>query len=42
MREDHIHRAYSNTKIMTAMLVLKLSDESYFSIDDAFAAQKLI
>lgn len=35
MRSDHIHRAYSNTKIMTTMLVLKLADESYFSIDDA-------
>lgn len=35
MRADHIHRAYSNTKIMTTMLVLKLADEGYFSIDDA-------
>lgn len=35
MRADHIHRAYSNTKIMTAMLVLKLADDDYFSIDDA-------
>ena len=30
MRTDHIHRAYSNTKIMTTMLVLKLADESNF------------
>jgi CubicO group peptidase (beta-lactamase class C family) len=35
MRPDHIHRAYSNTKIMTTMLVLKLADDVYFSIDDA-------
>jgi CubicO group peptidase (beta-lactamase class C family) len=34
LRADHIHRAYSNTKIMTSMLVLKLADDSYFSIDD--------
>jgi CubicO group peptidase (beta-lactamase class C family) len=35
LREDHIYRAYSNTKIMTSMLVLKLADAGYFSIDDA-------
>jgi CubicO group peptidase (beta-lactamase class C family) len=35
LRVDHIHRAYSNTKIMTSMLVLKLADGGYFSIDDA-------
>jgi CubicO group peptidase (beta-lactamase class C family) len=35
LRADHIHRAYSNTKIMTSMLVLKLADDGYFSIDDA-------
>jgi CubicO group peptidase (beta-lactamase class C family) len=35
LRPDHIHRAYSNTKIMTTMLVLKLADDGYFSIDDA-------
>jgi CubicO group peptidase (beta-lactamase class C family) len=35
LREDHIHRAYSNTKIMTSMLVLRLADAGYFSIDDA-------
>ena len=35
LRVDHIHRAYSNTKIMTSMLVLKLADDGYFSIDDA-------
>lgn len=35
MRLEHLHRAYSNTKIMTSMLVLKLVDEGYFSIDDA-------
>ena len=34
LRVDHIHRAYSNTKIMTSMLVLKLADDGYFSIDD--------
>ncbi len=34
LRADHIHRAYSNTKIMTSMLVLKLADDGYFSIDD--------
>ena len=34
LRLDHIHRAYSNTKIMTTMLVLKLADDGYFSIDD--------
>jgi CubicO group peptidase (beta-lactamase class C family) len=34
LRTDHIHRAYSNTKIMTSMLVLKLADDGYFSIDD--------
>ena len=35
LRADHIHRAYSNTKIMTSMLVLKLADDGYFFIDDA-------
>jgi CubicO group peptidase (beta-lactamase class C family) len=35
LRADHIHRAYSNTKIMTSLLVLKLADDGYFSIDDA-------
>ncbi len=34
LRVDHIHRAYSNTKIMTSMLVLKLADDGHFSIDD--------
>ncbi len=35
MRPDHIHRAYSCTKLMTSVLVMLLIDQGYFALDDA-------
>jgi CubicO group peptidase (beta-lactamase class C family) len=35
LRSDHIHRAYSCTKLMTSVLVMKLADQGHFQIDDA-------
>ena len=35
LRPDHIHRAYSNTKLITAVMTLMLVDEGRISIDDA-------
>jgi CubicO group peptidase (beta-lactamase class C family) len=35
LRSDHIHRAFSNTKLMTSVLVLLLADEGRFALDDA-------
>ncbi len=35
MRPDHIHRAYSCTKLMTSVLVILLIDQGYFALDDA-------
>ena len=34
LRLDHIHRAFSNTKLMTSVLVLMLVDEGRFALDD--------
>ena len=34
LRPDHIHRAFSNTKLVTSVLVLLLADEGKFAIDD--------
>lgn len=34
LRPDHIHRAFSNTKLMTSVLVLLLADEGHFALDD--------
>ena len=38
LRPDHIHRAYSNTKLMTSALVLMLVDEGRFALDDPVKA----
>ena len=34
LRPDHIHRAFSNTKLVTSVLVLLLANEGKFAIDD--------
>jgi CubicO group peptidase (beta-lactamase class C family) len=34
LRPDHIHRAYSCTKLMTSVLVMLLVDQGYFALDD--------
>ncbi len=34
LRPDHIHRAFSNTKLFTTVLVLLLADEGHFGLDD--------
>jgi CubicO group peptidase (beta-lactamase class C family) len=34
MRPDHIHRAFSNTKLITAVMTLMLVDEGRFALDD--------
>ena len=34
LRPDHIHRAFSNTKLMTSVLVLMLADQGRFALDD--------
>lgn len=34
MRPDHIHRAFSNTKLVTAVMTLMLVDEGRFALDD--------
>ncbi len=34
LRPDHIHRAFSNTKLMTSVLVLRLADQARFALDD--------
>ena len=38
LRPDHIHRAFSNTKLMTSVLVLMLADEGRFALDDPVKA----
>ena len=38
LRPDHIHRAFSNTKLMTSVLVLMLVDEARFALDDPVKA----
>ena len=38
LRPDHIHRAFSNTKLMTSVLVLMLVDEGRFALDDPVKA----
>ncbi len=35
LREDHIHRAFSNTKLLTSSLVLMLHDQGHFALDDS-------
>ena len=35
LREDHLHRAFSNTKIFTSVLVMHLIDQGHFALDDA-------
>ena len=35
LRPDHIHRAYSCTKLMTSVLVMLLVDQGHFQLDDA-------
>ena len=35
LRPDHIHRAYSCTKLMTSVLVTLLVDQGHFQLDDA-------
>jgi CubicO group peptidase (beta-lactamase class C family) len=35
LRPDHIHRAYSCTKLMTSVLVMLLVDQGHFALDDA-------
>ena len=34
LRPDHIHRAFSNTKLMTSVLVLLLLDRGHFALDE--------
>jgi CubicO group peptidase (beta-lactamase class C family) len=34
LRPDHIHRAFSNTKLMASVLVLMLVDQRCFALDD--------
>lgn len=34
LRPDHVHRAFSNTKLATAVLVLRLVDEGRIGLDD--------
>ncbi len=34
LRPDHIHRAFSNTKLIASVLVLLLADQGQFSLDD--------
>ena len=38
LRPDHIHRAFSNTKLMTSVLVLMLVDQGRFALDDPIKA----
>ena len=34
LRPDHLHRAFSNTKLVTTTLALMLHDEGHFGLDD--------
>ena len=34
LRPDHIHRAFSNSKLITSVLVLRLADVGHFGLDD--------
>ena len=34
LRPDHIHRAFSNTKLITSALALKFMEEGHFALDD--------
>ena len=38
LRADHIHRAFSNTKLLTSVLVLHLVDQGCFGLDDPIKA----
>jgi CubicO group peptidase (beta-lactamase class C family) len=49
MRPDHLHRAHSNTKLITAVMTLTLVDEGRIALDDpikqwipAFAATRVL
>lgn len=33
LRPDHIHRAFSNTKLLTSLLLLRLADEGHVELD---------
>lgn len=35
LRPDHLHRAFSNTKIITSTLVMRLMEQGHFALDDA-------
>lgn len=37
LRPDHIHRAFSNTKLLTSLLLLRLRDEGLLALDDPLA-----
>jgi CubicO group peptidase (beta-lactamase class C family) len=34
LRPDHIHRAFSNTKLLTSVLAMRLTDAGAFALDD--------
>ena len=38
LRPDHIHRAFSNTKLITSVLALMLVDQGHFGLDDPVKA----
>lgn len=38
LRADHIHRAFSNTKLITAVAVLRLLDQGRLGLDDPIKA----
>ncbi len=38
LRRDHIHRAFSNTKLLASVLVLHLVDQGCFGLDDPIKA----
>ena len=38
LRPDHIHRAFSNTKLFCSVLVLLLAEEGHFGLDDPIKA----
>lgn len=38
LRPDHIHRAFSNTKLFTTVLVLLLAEQGHFGLDDPIKA----
>ena len=38
LRPDHIHRAFSNTKLFASVLALMLADEGHYGLDDPIKA----